>query len=368
MYVVPQFWVERNAFQIMRMASMRSLTSAPPTSSKNGPHIQLLTNEVAATRALGVIFNREAAAAEQSRLSLGAEWMRRVGIDCDAVVAVTVEDATAIRGRRVDLRFVLRTSSGPVDVIVEAKLDAPIDVEQLRDALCGGHRVISLVPAGIQPSTVPDVTAATWEDLIEIFRRGQGASEVSAFIADELELLLASPKILHRRQLAELVGKDLPQGWTFVVDESTAGGAILNIEGPRHEGRGTSVEISNTYRGRPTELRAQVLAYSTTAPADSIVWSALARAAAEAPTQPDCVTLGHHGQRTSEERAIATAVGVPAGWTYGYGQRQFEKYGWAGFGPRFQLVDGVRQDTLVKHAIQVARSVDAALAHEARKH
>lgn len=366
MNAVPQFWVEIFARQIMRMTSMRSLTSEMPISPTNGSHVQLLTNEMSATRALGAVFNRESAEGKASRLSLGVEWLRRLGIECDEVVAVTVEDATATPGRRADLHFVLRASNGTVEAIVEAKLDAPIDVEQLRDALRGDRHVISLVPAGIRPNIVPGVTAATWEDLIEILRRGQSASEVSAFVADELEFLLASPRILHRRRVAELVGQDLPDGWTFVVDESTAGGALLNIEGPRHRARGTSIEISDAARGRPTELRAQVMAYSTTDPNDPIVWSALARAAADAPTRPACVTLGQHRRRTSEEREAAEAAGVPAEWTYGYGRRQFEKYGWAGFGPRFQLADGMRQDTLVKHAIQVAGSIDAALAHEAR--
>ncbi len=44
------------------------------------------------------------------------------------------------------------------------------------------------------------------------------------------------------------------------------------------------------------------------------------------------VTVGARGSRNSTERRAATKAEVPVGFDQGYGRRQYDKWGWCGFG------------------------------------
>ncbi|NYD40063.1 hypothetical protein [Nocardioides panaciterrulae] len=315
----------------------------------------LLTTETEATRAL--------AAALLRSLSLARDWLRHLGVPCDAVTDVRVEEIVLDGERRADVRLDVFVAGSVAVLTVEAKLDAPVDVSQLADTKRASDVVVSLVPAGIAPPVLSGVVAATWEDLVKLMQRGPHADAVTQFLADELMLLLDSPAIRRRRRLAALIPAPLPSNWSCSVVGNKAGGDLLILTGPEMpSGQWVQVEVSDRSRGQRTPLRAHVLACSRSSATDPVVWSALGHAAGRSTlVPPEHVAHGQRGRRTPEETSAAAVNQVPASWTYGYGQNQLTRWGWAGFGPRLELIEG-NPEPLVAHAVNLAVAIDRELA------
>jgi hypothetical protein len=315
----------------------------------------LLTTETDATRALAAALCRVQ--------SLAVGWLRRLGLDVLEVLDIGIEVVAPSGDRRADIHLDVITPDGQRKVIVEAKVDAPVDLAQLADASRSADHVISLVPADIEPPHMPGIVGATWEDALAVLRGGDGADDVSRFLADELSRLLDSPTIRRRRQLALLKPQSLPGGWSCSVDANSAGGDLLTLTGPdRPGGRWVSVEISDRARSKATPLRAQILVCSSTSATDPTVWAALGRTARCWPAGSfRDVVCGTGGRRREEESEAAAAHHVPTSWTYGYGQVQMEKHAWAGFGPRLELV-GDDPQVLVDRAVEIAMDLDQAVA------
>ena len=312
----------------------------------------MFASETAATRALGRFFELYPTAF--------LKWLRGLGIAVTEIESAAIELRILDGRRRVDLFAYIKTEGGSSQtVIVEAKIEALLDLDQLRDAQKEADVVVALVPAGLRSQATPDgILLGYWEDLLATM--SSSTDPVARFLADELGHLLTSEKLEHRRRLAALVPSNLSPDWTAEVTASTAGGDLLTISGPEVAGRQVWIEITNTYRGTTIPFQAHVLA-TTDRSEDPVVWQALKAVEATAVVRlPASVRTKGVGRRTPAERALAAATGVAGSWRRGFGERMLDAYGWAGFGPVL-VEDNEDLPLLIESAVDVALAVDQQL-------
>lgn len=326
----------------------------------------MFTKEEHATRALG--------AALQHDPQFAVRWLQALGLKVACVDRVEVERTYVVpddggKDRRADVYLEV---SYPHDgsgaeathngvVILEAKVDALVDDEQLQHAQLAADTVVCLLPDELPRPSVEGVLVSTWEELVhEMTDRG---SDITAFLAEQFALLVDSPRVRRRRRLAMLVSRAaVPAGWRVTArGESTSGNALGLIYGPSRGDLQVHIELANEQRGHEHAPYAYVLVSSTRSSTDPVVIDTLNLVELPPSATSSVVYRSGRGRRTKAERKALDSAGVPGRHTYGYGQRQLEKYGWSGYGAVVDLTIDDYSDEDAKAWLDLAIAAGEAL-------
>jgi len=299
----------------------------------------MFTEEEHATRALGAAFHNDH--------EFAISWLRTIGLDVDSIVGVSVERPYVVPDpdggeRRADVYLEVMGLHGELEdeeagansevVIIEAKIDALLDEEQLEHASRVADRVVCLIPDELPQPDDTEVVIATWEGLVG--QMEQAGQEPLPFLARQFAALVDSPRVRRRRRLAMIVeNAEVPSGWSIdPADKSTSGNALGVIYGPSRGDHNVRIELANEQRGREAEPYAYILICSTLSPTDPIVIDALRLADLPSSDSLNIAYRSNSGRRSEAERNALDTADVPRSRTYGYGQKQFENCGWSGYG------------------------------------
>ncbi|MCT1873223.1 hypothetical protein [Brevibacterium luteolum] len=335
----------------------------------------MFTGEEGATRALG--------AALCERRDFALSWLRNFGIDATDIISVHVETpyATSNGKRRADVS-ILAACAPPRDgsaystddsvrekkIIIEAKVDALVDYQQLVDAREAADHVICLIPSDIPlPQEVDgiDVHVETWEDLASAMVDAK--DDVLAFFACQFRRTLGSPRIRRRRMLAALtMTASLPEAWTAEFSgQSSSGNSLSIFFGPDRDSHYVRVEVANEQANKGQTPYAYVLVCSETSATDTTVARALRSAILPEPAA-DCIRIRKRRKRQNYPVGqFLEESNVPKERTWGYGQKQLDKHDWCGFGV---VVDLTREDyseidgkRWLDYVLNVGQALDLAL-------
>lgn len=340
----------------------------------------MFTEEEHATRALGAAFHHDH--------EFAVSWLRTIGLDVNSIVGVSVERPYVVPDpdggeRRADVYLEVtglhgelgegeETGANSEVVIIEAKIDALLDEEQLEHAGRVADRVVCLIPDELPQPNDAEIVTATWEGLIG--QMEQAGQQPLPFLARQFAALVDSPRVRRRRRLAMIVeNAEVPSGWSIdPADKSTSGNALGVIYGPSRGDHNVRIELANEQRGRDAEPYAYVLICSTLSTTDPIVIDALRRAELPSSDSVNVAYRSHSGRRSKDERNALDAAGVPRSRTYGYGRKQFENHGWSGYGCVVDLKSSEYSEAEAREwltfAMKVAGAADDVLARALEEH
>ncbi|MDE8649953.1 hypothetical protein PXH69_33860 [Rhodococcus qingshengii] len=327
---------------------------------------QMFTKEVHATRALG--------AALHQNPDFALSWLGRFGIQASEILSIDVEheylgpETQKLRRADIYLEFTqgCAGSSEKRCLVVEAKVEALVDDEQLIDAGTYADWALSLIPHGIPKPTISGALVETWEALIT--RMHDTGDPVLAFVATQFDLIVNSDKVQRRRRLAMLVSQvSVPPGWELCENNSSKGGLLSTFWGPARGERHVHIEVSNEYRGREIAPRAKVLVCSSTSHIDPVVIEVLRDTVLPTTHSTRVGYRTNSGARDAETRSALDKAGVPKWRTHGFGEKQLA-YGWSGYGPVVELRSEdhmpVDIEEWLRLAFESGIAFDAALAAE----